>query len=143
MVQDRKLINVRFTGFPDSDACFGSKKDLFEEIENTLKGDFSSENGVTLSIVSQETPSPDNFGIPWYKVDSQGNLDGVYFAVNGVWRRFLKSPSKEITWFYDTSIPDGYVLADGTTPGVPNLTSQFKGSAPNYTYFGAAFIGYS
>lgn len=77
------------------------------------------------------------------QLDENGKWDGLRKIANGtpVQVPAITDPNY-IHWFSGdaTAILPGFALADGLD-GRPNRTKDFEGSAPNYSYYGAVWVG--
>lgn len=149
MSSDDRLFGklVDLAPVPDT-YCWKTPKDFVENLKKWLGFEFVKSKNLDLIVVGSETPGPDDTNKMWASFDRNNNFTGWKSFYQGQWRRAYTEPNYQLQWFYNPTpnqppaLADGFVLADGQTPGVPDLRDDFKGTAPNYTVYIAVFKGY-
>lgn len=124
---------------------FGTPLELLELIEKLFSVQLPKDKAWDFVILGAQTPSIDDAGKLWIRTDANRNPLGLYLYVNDQWRLVTFGPYNRVEWFYGDAVqtlPGGYKLADGNVPGVPDLKNKFIGTAPNYTFYAAVWVGY-
>lgn len=132
---------------------WGKPLDFLKAIVSILRVRFPINRNNDFILKGWETPSTDDIGRLWGKLDQSSNPLGWHAFIKGKWRKFYDFAPGEVRWFIGNSDnpPDGWeplVTVDtGVSSAIQAKAQSLSLESPigsgTYIWYPARYVGYS